>query len=96
MATNSPNKIKDPDAKLDFGIDWSDWLAGGETIIASVWAVPPGITQSSSPAPSNTPTTTTIWLEGGTAKETYVVVNRITTSAGRIDERSLYIQVKNR
>lgn len=94
--SNSPNKIKDPDAKLDFGIDWSDWLADGETINASAWTVPTGITQSSSPAPSNTPSTTTIWLEGGTAGTTYTVTNRITTSAGRINDQSLFVLVKNR
>lgn len=96
MAANSPNKIKDPDAKLDFGINWSDWLADGETISSSAWAVPSGITQSSSPAPTNTTNTTTIWLEGGSAGTTYTVTNRITTSAGRIDERSLFVAVKSR
>jgi len=39
--------LKDPDAVLDYGFDWSDWLADGETISTSTWTVETGITKDS-------------------------------------------------
>lgn len=82
---------KDPDAKLDFTLDWALFL-GADTIATSAWTLPSGITQSS-PAPSNTATTTTIWLTGGTLGLEYELVNRITTAGARTDDRTLRIRV---
>jgi hypothetical protein len=87
---------KDPDAILDYQVDWSDWLVT-DTISTSVWTVPTGITAGNgingAPAPSNTTTTATIWLLGGTANKAYMVTNRITTAAGRTNDYSLKIFV---
>lgn len=88
------NYLKDPDERLDYTVSWSDYLAVGETISSSSWTVPSGITQYQSA--TNTNTTATIWLSGGTHGEEYLVTNQITTSAGRIAERSLNIVVRNR
>lgn len=41
-------------------------------------------------------TSTTVWLAGGTPGTPYSVANRITTSVGRIDERTITIRVTNR
>lgn len=82
---------KDPDAILDYSIDWSDWL-GADTISQSEWDVPTGITEST-PAPSNTNTTTTIWLEGGSVGTAYAIRNRITTAAGRVEDQTIYIRI---
>lgn len=38
----------------------------------------------------------TIWLKGGVAGEDYEVTNRITTSQGRIDDRTVLIPVRER
>ena len=84
--------MKDPDAILDYSIDWSAWL-GSDTISTSSWSVPTGITKVSD---SKTTTVTTIWLSGGTEGPTYAVVNHIKTAAGREDDRTLYIKVKSR
>lgn len=83
---------KDPSAVLDYMIDWLRWLKG-DTIQTSQWTVPAGLALVSQ---SNTTTTTTVWLSGGTAGQTYTVTNRITTAAGRTDERSLLIRVEER
>lgn len=85
----------DPQAKLDYAVDWSAWLQSGETINASTWTVPAGITQST-PEPSNTATVATIWLTGGTIGQLYAVTNHITTSMGREDDRSLFLRVVER
>ena len=84
---------KDPDAKLDFVIDWADWLATGDTISASTWTVPSGITKESD---THGDDTATIWISGGTARTDYTLTNKVTTAAGRIDERSIIIRVRNR
>jgi len=93
MATKTQTFRKDPHAKLDYGFDWSDWLATGETISTSEWAVPTGITQEST---EKGDTSTKIWLSGGTVGETYIIANKVITSLGRIDERSFEIVVENR
>lgn len=84
---------KDPDATLDYTVDWSDWLDTGETISSSSFSVPSGITKASE---SNTTTSATVWLSGGTKWTTYTVTNEVTTTAGRTDQRSFDVRVVER
>lgn len=84
--------IKDPDAVLDYEIDWATWL-GDDTISASEWTVPAGITKDSD---SNTTTTATIWLSGGTVETTYALVNHITTTAGRENDQTIKIIMREK
>lgn len=83
---------KDPDAVLDYQIDWSDWL-GADTISTSSWTVSSGITKDSD---TNSSTTTTIWLSGGTAGTRYELVNEIVTAGVRTENRTIYIEVVER
>lgn len=80
---------KDPSDVLDYTIKWSGLLAG-DTIASVVWTVPAGLTQESV---SNTSTSTTIWLSGGTAGTTYTVACLIVTAGGREIERSASLAV---
>ena len=82
---------KDPDEKKDYGFNWVPAL-NGDTIAGSTWVLPSGLTEAT-PAPSFDATTTTIWIEGGTAGENYKVTNRITTAAGRILEEQFTIRL---
>lgn len=84
------SKTKDPDAVLDYVIDWETYL-DGDTIATSEWEVDDGITKDSD---TNDTTTATIWLSGGTAGEDYEVTNRITTAGGRTDDRTIKIKIK--
>ena len=86
---------KDPDAVLDYSIDWSAWLPTGDTITASTYTVNSDAADAIvvDDTSFNT-TTTTVWLSGGVAGQTYTVTNHITTSAGRQDDRSLTIKIK--
>jgi hypothetical protein len=86
---------KDPNARLDFAVSWTDWL-GTDTISTSTWTADAGITIESTPAPSLDGAKTVVWLSGGTAGQSYQVTNRITTAAGRTDDRSLWIRVRER
>ena len=83
---------KDPEAVLDYSIDWSRWLAGDQ-IATSSWTVPSGLEKVSD---TQTGTRTTIWLRGGAIGESYSVTNRITTSGGRTDDRSFQVKIEDR
>ena len=84
--------IKDPDAVLDYAVDWTDWL-GVDTISTSTWTVATGLTKT---ADSKTTKVATIWLSGGTASAEYSVANKIVTAGGRTDERTLTIVVEQK
>jgi hypothetical protein len=86
---------KDPAAHLDYALDWNTWLEDGEAITASTWETPDGITEAT-PAPTHGDGRTVIWLSGGTPGQLYRVTNRVTTTAGRTDERSLSIRCTHR
>lgn len=96
--------IKDPSAVLDYVFDWkalthergsSDWLASGETITSRTVTVDAGITKDSD-ALTDSATSVTVWLSGGTAGNDYRVTCRITTSSSRTDERTITIQARDR
>ncbi len=84
--------IKDPNATLDFGHDWSRWL-DGDTIATSTWTVEAGLTKG---IDSHDTTTTTVWLSGGTVNESYEVMNRIVTTGGRTDDRTFTVSIRER
>lgn len=86
--------IKDPQAVLDYQWDWSAWLGDGETIASHQVIVPTGLTLDSSAA---TDSAVTAWLSGGEViGRSYAVSCRITTTAGRTDARSIYINIQER
>lgn len=97
---------KDPDAVLDYKFDWkaltnaspggtSDWLASSETISSKTITAQSGITIDSSSL-TDTNTSVTVWLSGGTAGQSYTVACKIVTSASRTDERTITIMVEQR
>ena len=85
--------VKDPDATLDYAFDWSSWLATGETISSHTVTVDTGITKDSDSEASGI---VRVWLSGGTDDITYDVACEIVTSAGRTDERTMAIYVRQR
>lgn len=87
-----PSFTKDPDAVLDYKVDWSDWL-DTDTIVTSDWTVPTGLTLE---LETNTTTIATVWLSGGAVATSYNVTNEITTADGRTDDRTITIKVKER
>lgn len=86
---------KDPSAVLDYKFDWSSWLAAGETISTRTVTPATGITVDSSSI-TDTNTSVTVWLSGGTAETEYTIACKIVTSAARTDERTLTIRVEDR
>jgi hypothetical protein len=93
MTSDSSNVfVKDPQAILDYSVDWTNWL-DSDTISAVAWVVPAGIIN---PAISNTTKTATIWLSSGTVGNSYDIICRITTTGGRTDERTITVSVRNK
>jgi hypothetical protein len=88
-------RTKDPDEVLDYTMDWTTapWLSGSDTIDTSTVTVESGITLDSS---SNTTTTQTAWLSGGTDGSAYEVEFKITTVGGRTGVRTLRVFVSER
>ena len=93
MSLTLQNPLKDPSAVLDYVFDWTGWLATGETITDYAITADTGITVDSSTEDAGK---VTVWLSGGTAGINYKVACKITTSAGRTDERTIWIKVVER
>ncbi len=93
MSLTLQNPLKDPSAVLDYAFDWTDWLATSETIANHTITADTGIVVDSSTENAGI---VTVWLSGGEAGKWYKVACKITTNAGRIDERTLHIRVENR
>ncbi len=96
-------KTKDPDEVLDYKYDWKaltngsgkeDILVSGETISTKTITTESGITVDSSSV-TDTSTSVTVWLSGGTAGTSYIVACKITTTDSRTYERSMQINVNN-
>jgi hypothetical protein len=96
--------LKDPDAVLDYRFDFaastngtgdSDYLESGETISTATVTAESGLTVDSESI-TDTDTSVTAWLSGGTVGNEYDVTCRVTTSAGRTDDRTIVIKVEER
>lgn len=90
--------IKDPNAVLDYAVSWAAWLAEvSDTIVTSAWAVLDDVdsTLIIDSDVSNT-TVATVWLSGGTLDRKYALRNRISTAGGRIDDRTIYVKIKEK
>ncbi|WP_458796501.1 phage fiber-tail adaptor protein [Mycobacteroides abscessus] len=85
---------KDPQAVLDYTVDWSAWLSpAGDTITdATATASPAGLSVDST---TTTTDEVTVWLSGGTAGSSYMVTVHITTAGGRQDDRTMQIDCKD-
>jgi hypothetical protein len=89
-----PEIIKDPDAVLDYPLDWAPWLTDiADTLANHTVTADAGLTMDSS---SIVGTKVIAWLSGGTEAETYQVVYHIITTGGREDDRSIFVKIAER
>lgn len=90
---------KDPDAKLPYGRDWSDWLADGDTIASATWSIAPqavgGLTVNADKSGVVGPIAY-VFLEGGAAGVTYAVTCRVVTASGLQDDRTFDVRCEER
>lgn len=79
---------KDPDAVLDYKVDWTAWL-GDDTLTSSTFtASSDDLTLT---LESNDETTATVWISGGVLRARYKVTHHITTSEGREEDRTFTV-----
>ena len=85
----------DPDAILDYAVDWNAWLPG--TSIASVsWSVPSGITIQQTDEVDGR---AIIWLSSYTSSGSFTVSCTITdddSPIARTDKRTFYVNVREK
>ena len=89
--------LKDPDAVLDYLVDWGAEYLDTDALAASAWSVEPvepdgvAIVESSFDAK-----TATVTAAGGVPGHVYRLVNQVTLESGRADSRSVVLRVETR
>lgn len=85
---------KDPNAVLDYTVDWGPWLTPMlDTISTATWIPETGLTVGTT---TKTATTATAYVSGGTAGQILKLTCRITTTGGRTDDRTLTLKIAER
>jgi hypothetical protein len=88
--------LVDPNSKLNFSFDWTDWLASGssgsptDTIASRQWSISPS---GGSPQPTLTgDTTDVVFVEGLEAGKIYALTEHVVTAAGIEDDRTIVLR----
>lgn len=91
---------KDPEARLVYSLDWSEWLALGQTIVAVTYS---HNSRANDPDPLIIHTSgvsegviTFAEISGGSVGKIYTVTAAITTDDGSNDRRAFRIKLENR
>ncbi|GAB4577224.1 MAG: hypothetical protein Tsb008_22910 [Rhodothalassiaceae bacterium] len=89
--------LKDPDARLDYSVDWTAQLEADDRIASDLWDIlptePGGLVIESS---AESGAIRTVFVSGGLRGRVYRLRNRIETVAGRRDDRSILIRIDER
>ena len=89
--------MKDPQAVLDYAIDWSAEYLGEDLLAASQWTVEPDEPGGVAVEGSNFDTgVATVKASGGLPGRLYKLINQVTMASGRIDQRSIVLRVEQR
>ena len=89
--------LKDPEAVLDYAVDWGAEYLGGDALTQSSWSVVPaeagGLTIVSNRFDL---LNSSVQVGGGIAGRIYRLTNHVTTAEGREDSRSIMLRVETR
>ncbi len=90
--------LKDPGARVEYGLDWNaEGQLAGRSIVSAGWSVAPagagGVGVESSRVDGAVARVT---VAGGRAGQVYRLTCRVTLSDGEIDERQLTLRVEDR
>lgn len=89
--------LKDPDAILDYAIDWGAEYLNNDVIDQSSWTVEPVEAGGASVVASQFDfRTATVQAGGGIAGHLYRLTNRVVLASGREDRRSIVLRVERR
>lgn len=87
---------KDPDALLDYKVDWNSWLGTSDHIVSVCAFVDDdaeaaGFRVAASVVSANV--SHIIWLSAGVVGDVYNITSRIVTNAGRRNDQSFTIEI---
>lgn len=89
--------LKDPEAVLDYSIDWGSQYLSGDALADSVWEVTPDEPGGVAVAGSQFDlTTSTVQAGGGIAGRIYRLENKVVLASGLADSRSITLRVEQR
>lgn len=84
---------KQPGERLDFDVDFQEWMSAGDYLVSATTTVTTGIT-AELPLIDATQKVVKQWITGGTTNTKYKVQIRATTNDGRIKEAEFYVKVR--
>jgi hypothetical protein len=88
---------KDPNASLQYGVDWTDWLDAGDSIVSASWAVETTSTNAiEASLPNILANVTSTTLTGGDTGTVYTVAVSIVTTENYQDTRRFRVKCENR
>lgn len=87
---------KDPNALLDYIFDWTQYLAPIQDFITELEFLVDSTSGIVIDHFTSNSTGGTVWISGGTDGQVGTVTCRITTNAGRIDDRSIFLNITQR
>lgn len=89
--------LKDPEATLDYSVDWGEDYLTGDVLTESSWNVGPaeagGVTIVGNQFDL---LVSTVQVAGGIAGRIYRLTNHVVTAEGREDSRSIVLRVEKR
>lgn len=91
VVAGKPTITKDPNAVLDYTVNFAAWLDAALDTLASHTVSVSGVTLDSS---SIIGKTVVIWVSGGVVDTRGSATVRVTTVGGRTDDRTIYFKVK--
>ena len=90
----TPTILKDPDALLDYQFDWTAYLlTPADEIASGLFVADEGLQITNAVFGS---TFAVAWITGGVVGQTHRLTCRITTTGGRVDDRSVFLKIDNR
>ena len=89
--------LKDPEATLDYSVDWGADYLSGDALAESGWTVSPAEPGGVAVVSDRFDVlTATAQVEGGVAGRLYRLTNHVVTVEGRTDSRSIMLRVEKR
>ncbi len=89
--------LKDPEAALDYALDWGAEYLSGDALLDSSWSVTPDEPGGAAIVGSQFDLlVATVQVAGGVPGKIYRVTNHVTTASGREDSRSIILRVERR
>ena len=88
-------KVKDPDARLDYSVDWGPFLASvpGDSIFSAEW-VDAGDSLLTIEDEGVVGNYHACFISGGALGTTYRITSRITTTEGRVQDQSFALLIE--